>query len=69
MGAGRTHGAPVVDPVWDLLDLAYSLHGVFPTLLERDFDVPALDVLLNEVETIATLQARHVSPARRLAHG
>ncbi|MGE0860542.1 MAG: DUF692 domain-containing protein [Gammaproteobacteria bacterium] len=64
-----SHGAPVCDPVWELLDLAYSQHGVFPTLLERDFDVPALEVLLNEVETIATLQARHALPARRLAHG
>ena len=29
-----THGADVVDPVWELLDRAYAVHGVFPTLLE-----------------------------------
>ena len=31
-----THGAPVIDPVWNFLDKAYQLYGVFPTLLERD---------------------------------
>jgi hypothetical protein len=56
-----THGAPVIDPVWGLLDLAYDVHGVFPTLLERDFDIPALPVLLAETQRIAALQARHRS--------
>ncbi|QWF70686.1 DUF692 domain-containing protein [Methylomonas paludis] len=51
-----THGAPVVDPVWNLLDQAYQRHGVFPTLLERDFNIPALPELLHEVETIAATQ-------------
>ena len=54
-----THGADVIEPVWQLLDLAYALHGVFPTLLERDFDIPPLAVMLNEVDVIATYQARH----------
>ena len=35
-----THGAPVKDDVWALLDHAYALHGVRPTLLERDFNFP-----------------------------
>ena len=35
-----THGADVIDQVWDLLDLAYKKFGVFPTLLERDFNIP-----------------------------
>jgi len=52
-----THGADVIDPVWQLLDFAYAEHGVFPTLLERDFDIPPLDVMMGEVETIARLQA------------
>lgn len=54
-----THGADVIDPVWDLLNFAYAEHGVFPTLLERDFDVPELEVMLREVETITRIQARH----------
>jgi uncharacterized protein (UPF0276 family) len=30
-----THGADVIDPVWQLLAVAYEHFGVFPTLLER----------------------------------
>jgi len=51
-----THGAPVIDPVWRLLDKAYELFGVFPTLLERDFNLPPLEELLKEVDTIASIQ-------------
>ena len=52
-----THGAPVVDPVWALLAQAYAIHGVFPTLLERDFNLPPLPELVRELEVIAGLQA------------
>lgn len=58
-----THGAPVIDPVWNLLDLAYAVHGTFPTLLERDFQIPPLPVLLAETRRISELQDRHRSIA------
>ncbi|MDQ7090669.1 MAG: DUF692 domain-containing protein [Methylococcales bacterium] len=51
-----THGATIIDPVWKLLGKAYELYGVFPTLLERDFNIPALDELVKEVQTIKTIQ-------------
>lgn len=51
-----THGETVIDPVWDLLAEAYSLFGVRPTLLERDFNIPPLADLAVEVERIAMLQ-------------
>jgi uncharacterized protein len=51
-----THGADVIDTVWDILDQAYEHFGVFPTLLERDFNIPAVPELLNEVNQIAELQ-------------
>lgn len=51
-----THGAPVSDPVWQLLDYTYHQHGVFATLLERDFNFPPLDQLLGEMAQIAELQ-------------
>jgi uncharacterized protein (UPF0276 family) len=54
-----THGADVIDPVWALLDETYRLHGVAPTLLERDFNIPPLAELVREVEHIARIQARH----------
>ena len=53
-----THGADVIDPVWNLLEAAYETYGVFPTLLERDFNIPPLNELLGEVNHIARLQDR-----------
>ena len=65
-----THGADVIDPVWDLLERAYAHFGVFPTLLERDFNIPPLVELTTEVDTIASLQHRHhETPSNRAAHG
>lgn len=52
-----THGAAVIDPVWDLLADAYCLFGRFPTLLERDTNIPPLLDLMPEVERIAALQS------------
>ncbi|MBN9124584.1 MAG: hypothetical protein BGO99_12235 [Nitrosospira sp. 56-18] len=54
-----THGADVIDPVWSLLDEAYHIHGVAPTLLERDFNIPPLAQLVHEVERIAAIQQQH----------
>ena len=51
-----THGAPVVDPVWHLLERTYDYFGALPTLLERDFNIPSLDVLLDEIAQIVSLQ-------------
>ena len=61
-----THGADVIDPVWALLDATYRIHGVAPTLLERDFNIPPLAELVREVEHIAQLQNQHrqALPAR-----
>ena len=56
-----THGADVIEPVWSLLDTAYRIHGVAPTLLERDFNIPPLGELAQEVERIALIQAQHRS--------
>lgn len=53
-----THGADVVDPVWQLLEKTYQHFGVIPTLLERDFNLPPLAELLQEVEIIHTLQSK-----------
>lgn len=54
-----THGADIIDPVWDLLDFTYARFGVHPTLLERDFNIPPLRTLLKEVARIDRLQRRH----------
>jgi uncharacterized protein (UPF0276 family) len=52
-----THGAPVIDPVWRLLERAYARFGVLPTLLERDFNFPPLAELVGEVANVRALQS------------
>lgn len=53
-----THGAPVIDPVIELLEWTLELTGPVPVLLERDNHVPELSELLAEVERLAEVYAR-----------
>jgi len=62
-----THGADVVEPVWKLLEKAYEIHGVFPTLLERDFNIPPITELLKEVVRIRAIQERFSTAEQRSA--
>ncbi|MDP2963630.1 MAG: DUF692 domain-containing protein [Sulfurimicrobium sp.] len=64
-----THGAEVIEPVWALLDEAYQVHGVFPTLLERDFNIPPLAELVPEVARIAALQKKWQPQRNVHSHG
>jgi uncharacterized protein (UPF0276 family) len=63
-----SHGADVIDPVWQLLDFTYQTVGVRPTLLERDFNIPPLAELEKEVRQIADLQRRHAAADGHAAH-
>lgn len=54
-----THGRNTIEPVWSLLDEAYQRYGLFPTLVERDANIPPLAELLPEIERITTLQKLH----------
>ena len=47
-----THGDPVPDDVYELLDYALTKVGPVPVLLERDNNVPPLDELLAEVDVL-----------------
>jgi len=60
-----THGADIIEPVWSLLDTAYEHFGVFPTMLERDFNIPPLAELLHEANTIEQAQIRHESNTKK----
>ncbi|CAM3279428.1 HvfB family MNIO-type RiPP peptide maturase [Shewanella violacea] len=51
-----THGADIVSSVWQLLQTCYQIHGVHPTLLERDFNIPQTPVLLKEIDKIHRYQ-------------
>ena len=62
-----THGADIIGDVWDLLDKAYETFGVFPTLLERDFNLPPASELLAEVQNIQQYQQKWANPPGRQA--
>lgn len=52
-----SHGSSVIEPVWNLLADAYAHFGVFPTMLERDENIPPLDDVMAEIDRIRGLQA------------
>jgi uncharacterized protein (UPF0276 family) len=54
-----THGEDVIDPVWTLLEEAYQLFGTFPTLLERDNNIPPLNLLMRELNKITDYQSKY----------
>lgn len=63
-----THGAAINDPVWALLQRCYALHGVKPTLLERDFNLPTTAELLLELNQIHAYQAAVCSQIQNSTH-
>lgn len=61
-----THGAPVIDPVKELLAFTLARTGPRPVLLERDHHVPPLEELLAEVSALQAVYDRAVAaPAER----
>lgn len=62
-----THGDAVGDQAWDLLRDAYAHFGPVPTLLERDFNFPPLEELLDEVRQIRRFQ--QAAGAEAVKHG
>ena len=53
-----THGEPVPDDVYALLDYTLRKVGPVPVLLERDSNVPPLDELLREVDELWKIYRR-----------
>lgn len=58
-----THGMPVIDPVWKLLEFTYAElakcgldPAAIPSCLERDFNFPPLTELVEEVAIIDRMQ-------------
>lgn len=43
-----SHGAPIAETVWELYRFTLDRSGPLPTLIERDNDIPAFQVLLAE---------------------
>lgn len=53
-----THASAVSDAAWALLADGYERFGPVPTLLERDFNFPPVEELLDEVRRIRVMQGR-----------
>jgi uncharacterized protein len=53
-----THGSDVPETVWALAELAFERFGAFPTAVERDFNIPPLAALVDEVRRLRELQQR-----------
>ncbi len=64
-----THGAAVSDSAWNLLAEAYAHFGPVPTLLERDFNFPPIEELLDEVRQVRALQVAAGAQPAESAHG
>ncbi len=52
-----THDAPVCEAVWDLYEFALRLYGPVSTMIERDDNIPALEVLLAELDRARAISA------------
>jgi uncharacterized protein (UPF0276 family) len=52
-----THGSPVAQPVWRLYEQALRLFGDVPTCIEWDNDIPAFDVIFEQVEAARAIRA------------
>jgi len=59
-----THGAPIIAPVLELLEIALAHTGPVPVLLERDNDVPPLAELVEEVRTVREIWKRAAARPR-----
>jgi uncharacterized protein len=56
-----THGEPICDDVYGLLDYTLGNVGPRPVLLERDNNIPSLDDMLAEVRRLQAIHQKHAS--------
>lgn len=58
-----THGEPIIDPVYKLFEWVVPKLEPTPVLLERDFNIPKIDELLNEVQKLREITNKYWSNA------
>lgn len=61
-----THGQPIIDPVYELFEWTAKQLQPLPVLLERDFNFPKIDALLDEMNTIRSLAPPHWETKRKV---
>lgn len=57
-----THDQPVCDAVWQLYAYTMQHCGSVPTMIERDDNIPALGVLLDELDHARQVHAKALTP-------
>jgi uncharacterized protein (UPF0276 family) len=58
-----THDHPVIDPVWDLYAEAVKRYGLRSCMIERDADIPPLDILLVELKQMREIALAEMADA------
>lgn len=56
-----THDAPVPDAVFDLYAYACERFGAVSTMIERDDEIPPLEELIEELDQVRAVAARHAN--------
>jgi uncharacterized protein (UPF0276 family) len=64
-GLVDTHGAPVIDPVWNLLRWTMARCRPCGVMLERDTDLPEFEELIPELQTIRQIWRETGQPELR----
>jgi hypothetical protein len=59
-----THDEPVIDEVWALFEYAWGRLGPVASMIERDDNIPPLEELLMEFESMRTRAFRHSGECR-----
>ena len=54
-----THGQPIIEPVYDLLNWSLPKLPEVPILLERDFNIPNMESLQKEIQQIKEITSKH----------
>ncbi len=63
-----THGAAIIDKVFELFDYTCSKTTPVPVLLERDFNLPEMQELNEELNTLRSISQRHWT-SKAVSHG
>jgi len=53
-----THDHDIIDSVWELYEESLRRFGPISTMIERDDDIPPLNILLDELQKARTISAR-----------
>ena len=65
-----THGQPIIDPVYELFDFTMKkLKRDVPVLLERDFNIPELSEMQNEIDELRKIKINNLKAESNVAVG